>query len=110
MNRPLQITFRGMGSSEAMSEYIRGEAQKLEQFCDRIVGCHVVVEQPHKHQRQGNRFHVRVDLHVPGKEIVAGREHAERREHEDPYMAVNDAFEAVRHQLQHYTETQHAHR
>ena len=110
MNRPVQITFRGMESSEAMTEYIRGEAEKLEQFFDRIVGCHVVVEQPHKHQRQGNRFHVLVDLHVPGKEIVAGREHSERREHEDPYQAVNDAFEAARHQLQHYTDTHHTHR
>jgi len=110
MNRPVQITFRGMGSSEAMTEYIRAEAEKLEQFCDRIVGCHVVVEQPHKHHHQGNLFHVRVDLHVPGKEIVAGREHADRHTHEDPYRAVNDAFEAVRHQLQHYAEVQHSHR
>ena len=93
-----------------MSEYIRTEADKLEQFCDRIVGCHVVVELPHKHQRQGNHFHVRIDLHVPGKEIVAGREHAERHSHEDPYQAVSNAFEAARHQLQHYTELQHAHR
>jgi ribosomal subunit interface protein len=104
MNRPLQITFRGMGPSEAMSEHIRGEAQKLEQFYDRIVGCHVVVEQPHKHQRQGNQFHVRVDLHVPGKALVVDKEHADRRYHEDPYQAVNDAFEAARHQLQHYAE------
>jgi ribosomal subunit interface protein len=110
MNRPLQITFRGMGPSEAMSEYIRGEAEKLEQFFDRIVGCHVVVEQPHKHQRQGNRFHVRVDLHVPGRDIVVGREHAERSTHEDPYQAVNDAFEAARNQLQHYTDALREHR
>jgi ribosomal subunit interface protein len=104
MNRPLQITFRGMGPSEAMSEHIRGEAEKLEQFFDRIVGCHVVVEQPHKHQRQGKRFHVRVELHVPGRDIIAAREHAERNAHEDPYQAVNDAFEAARNQLQHYAD------
>ena len=102
MNRPLQITFRGMSSSEAMSEHIRGEAEKLEQFFEHIVGCHVVVEQPHRHQRQGNSFHVRVDLQVPGKDIIAAKEHADRRYHEDPYQAVNDAFEAARHQLQHY--------
>ena len=110
MNRPLQITFRGMGPSEAMSEYIRGEAEKLEQFFDRIVGCHVVLEQPHKHQRQGNRFHVRVDLQVPGRDIVVAREHAERTTHEDPYQAVNEAFAAARHQLQHYADAQREHR
>lgn len=110
MNRPLQITFRGMSASEAMSEFIRGEAEKLEHFFDRIVGCHVVVEQPHKHQRQGNRFHVRVDLHVPGKDIVVGRDHADRSSHEDPYQAVSDAFTAARNQLQHYADAQRDHR
>ncbi|HVG62066.1 MAG TPA: HPF/RaiA family ribosome-associated protein [Hyalangium sp.] len=110
MNRPMQITFRGMGPSEAMTEYIRGEAEKLEQFFDRIVGCHVVVEQPHRHQRQGNHFHVRVELHVPGRDIIAGREHAERSTHEDPYQAVSDAFEAARNQLQHHADAQREHR
>ena len=105
MNRPLQITYRGMGPSEVMSEHIRGEAEKLEQFFDPIVGCHVVVEQPHKHHRQGKQFHVRVDLQVPGKDIVVTREHSEREAHEDPYLAVSDAFEAARHQLQHYADT-----
>ncbi|WP_224363430.1 HPF/RaiA family ribosome-associated protein [Hyalangium versicolor] len=109
MNRPLQITYRGMDPSEAMSEHIRDQAEKLEQFFDRIVGCHVVVEQPHKHHRQGKLFHVRVDLHVPGKDISVGKEHAERQTHEDPYLAVNDAFEAARHQLQHYADGVRAH-
>lgn len=109
MNRPLQITYRGMGPSESMSQHIHGEAEKLEQFFDRIVGCHVVVEQPHKHHRQGKLFHVRVDLHVPGKDIVVGKEHAQHHEHEDPYQAVNDAFEAARGQLQHYVDTVRAH-
>ncbi|HEX8702447.1 MAG TPA: HPF/RaiA family ribosome-associated protein [Myxococcaceae bacterium] len=110
MNRPLQITYRGMGPSEAMSEYIREHAEKLEQFFDRIVGCHVVVEQPHKHHRQGKHFHVRVDLHVPGKDIVVTRDHAKREAHEDPYMAVSDAFEAARGQLQHYVDDVRAYR
>ena len=104
MNRPLQITYRGMGPSEAMSEYIRDHAHKLEQFFDRIVGCHVVLAQPHKHHQQGKQFHVRVDVHVPGRDIVVTREHAEREAHEDPYQAVNDAFEAARNQLQHYAD------
>ncbi len=110
MNRPLQITFRGMGASEAMSEHIRSEAEKLEQFFDHIVGCHVVVEQPHKHQRQGNHFHVRVDLHVPGKDIIVGKAHPERNSFEDPYIAVNEAFEAARQQLQHYASELRDHR
>lgn len=104
MKRDLQITYRGMSPSDALSDHIREQAGKLEQFFDGIVGCHVVVEEPHRHQRQGKHFHVRVDLSVPGKEIVAGYGNGEKNQHEDPYLAVSDAFEAARRQLQHYAE------
>jgi ribosomal subunit interface protein len=109
MKRALQITYRGMETSEALSNHIRGEAEKLEQFFGDIVGCHVVVEEPHRHKQQGNEFHVRVDLHVPGKDIVVGRDPG-NRPHNDAYLAVTDAFEAARRQLQHYAEGIRAHR
>jgi ribosomal subunit interface protein len=110
MKRNLQITFRGMNTSEALSEHIRDSADKLEQFFDGITGCHVVVEEPHRHHQQGKHFHVRLDLHVPGKNIVVDRDHGDRASHEDPYQAVNDAFDAARRQLQHYAEGLRAHR
>jgi ribosomal subunit interface protein len=110
MKRNLQITFRGMNASETLSEHIRDHADKLEQFFDGITGCHVVVEEPHRHHQQGKHFHVRLDLHVPGKDIVVGREHGDRSSHEDAYQAVNDAFDAARRQLQHYAEGLRAHR
>ncbi|XXF78624.1 HPF/RaiA family ribosome-associated protein [Myxococcaceae bacterium GXIMD 01537] len=110
MKRALQVTFRGMETSEALSEHIHQEAGKLEQFFDGIVGCHVVVEEPHRHKQQGRHFHVRVDLHVPGKEIVVGRDTEEHRAHEDAYVAVSDAFDNARRQLQHYAEGLRAHR
>jgi len=109
MKRALQITFRGMETSEALAEHIRDEAAKLEQFFDGIVGCHVVVEEPHRHKQQGNPFHVRVDLHVPGRDIVVGHEPGART-HADAYVAVAEAFDAARRQLQHYAETVRAHR
>ncbi|MFY0526396.1 HPF/RaiA family ribosome-associated protein [Archangium gephyra] len=110
MKRNLQITFRGMNTSDALSEHIRDSADKLEQFFDGITGCHVVVEEPHRHHQQGKHFHVRLDLHVPGKNIVVDRDHGDRASHEDPYQAVNDAFDAARRQLQHYAEGLRAHR
>ena len=110
MKRNLQITFRGMSPSDALSEHIRDSADKLEQFFDGITGCHVVVEEPHRHHQQGKHFHVRLDLHVPGKNIVVDRDHGDRASHEDAYQAVNDAFDAARRQLQHYAEGLRAHR
>ena len=47
-----------------------------------------------------NLYHVRVDLALPGHQIVAGREPALHRAHEDVYVAIRDAFDAVRRRLE----------
>lgn len=100
MQLPLQVVFRNMAPSAAIEANIRVRAQKLEQYYDRIMSCRVVVEQHHRHQRQGNLFHVRVDLKVPDAELIASRDPAEHHAHEDVYVAIRDAFDAVRRQLE----------
>lgn len=67
---PPQVTFRNMAPSESLDRLIRTEAAKLEKYYDRISGCRVLIEQPHRHQRAGKRLHVRIDLTLPGEELV----------------------------------------
>ena len=43
---------------------------------------------------------VRIDLTVPGEEIVIGREPGHDHAHEDVYVAIRDAFDAAKRQLQ----------
>ncbi len=74
MKLPLQITFRNVKSSAMVEEWIREEAAKLETFYNRIIGCRVAVEVPHRHHKKGKPLHVRIDLTLPGKEIVIKRE------------------------------------
>jgi len=74
MIRPLQITFKNMHSSLEVEEWIREEAFKLETFYHRIMACRVTVETPHRHQKKGLRYHVRIDLRLPGAELVIKRE------------------------------------
>ncbi len=100
MNVPLQITFRGMESSEALAERIREAALKLEKFEDRIVACRVLVEQPHRHHQQGNHFHLRIQLTIPGNELVVSHEHKDAATQENAYAAVADACEAMKRRLQ----------
>ena len=97
MQIPLQITIRGFEHSDALETHIREKADKLDEFFDRIMSCRVVVEVPHKHHHQGKQFNVRIDIGVPGSEIVVNRDHAE-----DVYVALRDAFDAAKRQLEDY--------
>ena len=100
MQLPLQITFRHMDSSDAVAARIRERAEELERFFDRIVSCRVVVECQHPRRQQGNLIRVRVDLKVPGGEIVVGRDPEAHHAHEDVYVAIRDAFDATRRLLE----------
>ncbi len=95
MQIPLQITIRDMDRSDALDTAIHEHASKLEQFHSRITRCRVTVEQMRKHHQQGRHFAVKVDLRVPGKEIVATRDHDE-----DVYVALRDAFDSAKRQLE----------
>ncbi|MGE0710735.1 MAG: HPF/RaiA family ribosome-associated protein [Planctomycetota bacterium] len=96
---PVQITFRGMPRSELVEDEVRAQVAQLERFYDRLHGCRVVIEPDERRQRTGRRFRVTVDLQVPGDELVVGR-HPASPDHDDPLLAVRDAFEALTRQLQ----------
>jgi ribosomal subunit interface protein len=100
MTIPLQITFRDIETSPAIDNRIRECAEKLERVGARITSCHVVVTEPHRHHRKGEAINVRIDLKVPGDEIVVNREPAANTEHADIYVAIRDAFDAARRQLE----------
>src|SRR5438105_9418541 len=95
MQQEPQITYRGMEHSAALDLRIREHIAKLDEHHARITSCHVIIDELDRHKRKGNLFDVRVDVRVPGKkEIVASNQ-----EHEDPYIALNAAFDAVYRQL-----------
>ena len=99
-----QITYRGMPHSEAMDARIVQYARKPEAAHPRVTMCHVIVGESDRRKQQGNLFEVRIDVHVPGHEIVASR-----KEHEDAYVAMHEAFTAVHRQLEQDIERQRGH-
>ena len=105
MQTPLQITFRDMTPSPALEHETRDSVRKLEEHHARLTACRVVIQAPHKHQQQGRRFQVTVDLAVPGREIVVARSHEDRASHEDPHLALRDAFRAARRALDNHLES-----
>jgi cold shock CspA family protein/ribosome-associated translation inhibitor RaiA len=121
---PVQTTFRNMCPSIAIEEQIRAEVAKLATFYDRMTNCRVVIEIPHKHHRSGQHYHIRIDLTVPGSELVVMHEPSLRHAiqqmevdrgqkdlevdapHDDLYVAIGDAFAAARRRLQDYASRQ----
>lgn len=95
MQIPLQVTYRGIERSDALDARIRDKTAKLEEFHSHVTSCHVVVEERHRHHRQGKQFTVSIDLRLPGHEVVLNRDH-----HEDVYVAVRDAFDAAGRKLE----------
>ena len=101
MQTPLQITFRDMEPSAAVEERIREKAGQLEQYHGNIISCRVMVEAPHGHKHQGKLFQVRIDLGVPDGELVVTHAHHHKdHAHEDVYVAIRDAFDAMKRQLE----------
>lgn len=120
------ITFRGIAGSRALESDILARINKLDACCGRIVSCHVVVELRERRHESGNRFHVRIRVVVPRGEIVTahngrlyaavrnvGLERRRKSTESDPelkraYVAVRQAFDAARRQLQDFTRRRRA--
>jgi len=101
MEIPLQVSLHGVAASDGLYAAIRERANKLERFYPRITSCRVVLELAARHHHKGKQFTVRIDLKLPGHEIAVTHEHDE-----DPRVAVRDAFDAARRQLEDYARTQ----
>jgi len=86
--------------------------------------CRVAIEVPHRHHRKGSSYHLRIDLTVPGEEIVVKRQPSLshrvqqlgqseikkqlelKTQHKNLRRAINDAFKAAGRRLQDYARRQ----
>jgi ribosomal subunit interface protein len=93
MKTPVQITFRGIKASPAIEEYVRRRAAKLETFSDRITRCRVAVESPHHRHKHGEPHRVRVEVTVPGANLVVGDRPSPAPARQDLYAVIDDAFD-----------------
>ena len=100
MALPVQLTFRDISPSASVAAHVERRAEKLETFFLRMSKCHVVVEEPHRHSRQGKKFHVEIDMHVPGRQLVVSRIPEDRKE--DLHAAIDDAFDDAERMLEDY--------
>jgi cold shock CspA family protein/ribosome-associated translation inhibitor RaiA len=95
MELPLQIATRNFELSPADEQMIRDAARKLDAFAGRIVSCRVLLELQSRRRQTGNRYHVRIDLALPGNEIVI-----KRQSEATLLTAAQEAFKAAARRLQ----------
>jgi cold shock CspA family protein len=112
------ITFRRVPRTAALEAGIAQHLEKLRTFAPAILSARVIVEPAVRHRRAGNPYHVRIDLSVPGENIVVSHEaslrpaaraaaaQATRKQdetqpaHKYLEIAIADAFAAARRRLQ----------
>ena len=115
---PVQITFRGLARIAWLADEIRERSAGLDRYGASITSCRVVVEPSHGRHHDANRYRLRIDMTVPGDELVVSRElalHGGRKvvasgpksavtdlrpERRPAQVAVRQAFDAARRQLQ----------
>ena len=95
-----RISFRNVAHNERVEAQVREKIAELEQFHPRIVNCQVVIDAPHRQHQTGTLYDIRIDVSVPGRDIVVTREAGRDHAHEDIHVAVRDAFDAVRRRLE----------
>ena len=95
-----EITYRHLEKTAPIQSLIEEKIAKLEQFCDYMNSCRVVVEKENDHPSSGSPYRVSIDVTIPHNRELAVVESPDRGKQYPPLEAViRDAFEAMRRQL-----------
>ena len=99
MQQALRVSFHNLPKSEALDAEIRERFARLEKLNGRIVRARVVVDSPHRGQGRGKTYAVRIEIGLPGEEIMVAREPVGELR-----LAVEEAFDALRRQMKEHAE------
>lgn len=117
------ITYRGLAGIDWLNADIERRAARLARYYPMIATCRLAVGFANKRHENGNRYHIRIDVTVPGERIVVSHEAklggSERtdataatkrmeldRGRRHVTVAVREAFDAARRRLQDYRRRQ----
>jgi len=99
MQHDVTIRFEGLPVSEALREDILRHAHKLWQLAPQLQSCDVAVRKAEHRHQHGNRYVAHVHAVMRGATFEAGRTPTKDHSHEDAYVAVRDAFDAMQRQV-----------
>ncbi|KVC49054.1 HPF/RaiA family ribosome-associated protein [Burkholderia diffusa] len=101
MKPPFELVFQGMPRSEALEAAAARHASRLGRFRQDISHCRVNVVLDEKHDHQGKPFNIRIEVTIPGHQLVSSKECEE-----DVYVALRNAFGNVTRMLEDTTRKQ----
>jgi ribosomal subunit interface protein len=93
----LHISYQGLESSPALNDMITTRAQRLARLCERLNSLRVAVVTPGHRHRSGVQHRVRIELTIPGGDLVVDRDEPE--DGDDVYVTVRRAFDSLRRRL-----------
>ena len=100
MQIPPEITYRNLDKTSNIDSLVREKIAKLEQFCDYMNSCRVVLEKTHENPSSGSPYKVSIDITIPhGREIAVSHNPDEGKQYPPLEAVIRDAFEAARRQL-----------
>lgn len=100
MQSPVQIQFKNMDTSEAVEAAIRKWVDKLDRAYPDIISCRVCIEAPSKKKQHGGLYDTRIDIKLPGKDVVVNRNPDLHHSYVDAYVSIRDAFKSAQRQLE----------
>ncbi|MDD4617328.1 MAG: HPF/RaiA family ribosome-associated protein [Alphaproteobacteria bacterium] len=106
MDKPLEITFRNLDRSEAVTSIIKEKYSHLARFYRHLISLNVKLDMPHRRHRRGNHYRITIEAVVPGNILVASRSSEAIDRHEMPLPTINDAFAAITRKLEDYARIQ----
>jgi ribosome-associated translation inhibitor RaiA len=92
--RQVQISYHGLDPSPALNDVIAARAGRLAHLTDRVESLRVAVEAPNHRHRHGQQYRVRLELTLPGGDLIVDRNDVD--DGEDVYVTVRRAFDALR--------------
>ncbi len=93
MSLNVDVVYRDVDSSPALTHTIRKKFEKLCRFSDAIMHSRVVLDSPHNHKHKGKLYRASIELGVKGNPVTVSHDDA------SVHIAVRDAFNAAERKL-----------
>ncbi|MEB3213017.1 MAG: HPF/RaiA family ribosome-associated protein, partial [Leptolyngbyaceae bacterium] len=110
MQIPPEISYHHVTKTEALEALVLEKVGKLEEVCDHISSCRIVIEKTHENPSSGSPYRVRIDLRVPpNHELAVDKNPGEGTQYTPLETVIRDAFSGARRQLVELNDRQHRH-